>query len=142
MDNDLENKVRTCNNCQINRKNPHEAALHPWEWPSRPWDIFHIDYAGPFLRKMFLIMVNAYSNWLEVHPRMWQHREKQLEKFDQHLQSTAFLKQLLVITVVIFAVKNSKNFWRKTAFITEGLLLINQPPMDLQKGRSRRLRKG
>jgi hypothetical protein len=43
--------------------------------------------------------------------RMWQHREQQLKNFDQHLQSTAFLKQLLVITVVIFAVKNSKNFW-------------------------------
>ena len=70
---------------------------------------------------------------------MWQHREQQLKNFDQHLQSTAFLKQLLVITVVIFAVKNSKNFWRKTAFITEGLLLIIQPPMDLQNGRSMKM---
>ena len=68
MDNDLENKVRTCNNCQINRKNPPEAPLHPWEWPSRPWEIIHIDYAGPFLGKMLLIMVDAYSKWLEVHP--------------------------------------------------------------------------
>jgi hypothetical protein len=36
-----------------------------------------------------------------------------------------------VITVVIFAAKNSRNFWRKTAFITEGLLLIIQPPIDV-----------
>ena len=106
MDNDLENKVRTCNNCQINRKNPPEAPLHPWEWPSRPWERIHIDYAGPFLGKMFLIMVDAYSKWLEVHPTNVATSRATIEK------------QLLVITVVIFAVKNSKNFWRKTAFIT------------------------
>ncbi|CAB4006470.1 uncharacterized protein K02A2.6-like [Paramuricea clavata] len=68
MDNNLENKVRTCNNCQINRKNPPEAPLHPWQWPSRPWERIHIDYDGPFLGKMFLIMVDGYSKWLEVHP--------------------------------------------------------------------------
>ena len=68
MDNDLENKVRTCNNCQINRKNPPEAPLHPWEWPSRPWERIRVYYAGPFFGKMFLIMVDAYSKWLEVHP--------------------------------------------------------------------------
>jgi hypothetical protein len=28
----------------------------------------YIDYAGPFLGKMFLIMVDAFSKWLEVHP--------------------------------------------------------------------------
>jgi hypothetical protein len=26
--------------------------LHPWAWPSSPWDRIHIDFAGPFLNKM------------------------------------------------------------------------------------------
>ena len=68
MDKDLESRVRTCENCQMNSKNPPEAPLHPWEWPSRPWERIHIDYAGPFLGKMFLIMIDAYSKWIEVHP--------------------------------------------------------------------------
>ena len=68
MDKDLESRVRTCENCQMNRKNPPEAPLHPWEWPSRPWERIHIDYAGPFLGKMFPIMIDAYSKWIEVHP--------------------------------------------------------------------------
>ena len=68
MDSTLKNKVRTCNHCQIHRKNPPEAPLHPWEQPSRPCERGNIDYAGPFLRTMFLIMVDAYSKWLEVHP--------------------------------------------------------------------------
>jgi hypothetical protein len=56
MDNNLENNV----------KNSPEAPLHPWEWPSRPWERIHIDYVGPFLGKIFLIMVDAYSKWLNV----------------------------------------------------------------------------
>lgn len=68
MDSALESKVRNCHHCQVNRKNPPEAPLHPWEWPSQPWERIHIDYAGPFMGKMFLVMVDAYSKWLEVHP--------------------------------------------------------------------------
>ena len=33
MDKNLKIRVRTCENCQINRKNLPEAPLHPWEWP-------------------------------------------------------------------------------------------------------------
>ena len=51
----------------MNRKNPPEAPLHPWEWPSKRWERIHIDYAGPFLGKMFLVVIDAYSKWIEVH---------------------------------------------------------------------------
>ena len=33
---------------------------------SHPWERLHIDYAGPFLGKMFLMVVDAHSKWLEV----------------------------------------------------------------------------
>ena len=49
-----------------NQKSPAKAPLHPWEWPERPWSRLHVDYAGPFLGKMFLVIVDAYSKWLEV----------------------------------------------------------------------------
>ena len=39
------------------------APLHSWEWPTRP---IHIDHAGPFLEKNFLIIVDAHSKWLDV----------------------------------------------------------------------------
>ena len=68
MDNDLEKKVKECFNCQSTRHRPPPAPLHPWEWPERPWSRLHADYAGPFLGKMFLIVVDAYSKWLEVIP--------------------------------------------------------------------------
>ena len=66
MDSDLEEKVKSCPNCQQNQKTPEVAPLHPWEWPQRPWTRIHIDYAGPFLGKMFLVSIDAYSKWMDV----------------------------------------------------------------------------
>ena len=66
MDSDLEEKVKSCMSCQQNQKTPEVAPLHPWEWPQRPWSRLHIDYAGPFLGKMFLVTLDAYSKWLDV----------------------------------------------------------------------------
>ena len=53
--------------CQANQSAPAEAPLHPWEWPGLPWSKIHIDYAGPYKGEMFLVVVDAYSKWLEVH---------------------------------------------------------------------------
>ena len=40
--------------------------LQPWEWPSIPWSRLHIDHVGPFMEKLFLIVTDAQSKWLEV----------------------------------------------------------------------------
>ena len=36
--------------------------MHPWEWPS-PWERVHKDFAGPFLDRMFFVLVDAHSKW-------------------------------------------------------------------------------
>ena len=66
MDSDLEGKVKECHPCQVNRKAPPNAPLHPWIWPNQPWSHLHIDHAGPFMVKLFLVVVDAHSKWLEV----------------------------------------------------------------------------
>ena len=67
MDTDLEAKVKNCAMCQSHQKAPAQAPLHPWEWPKRPCARVHADYAGPFMGKMFLILVDAHSKWLDIH---------------------------------------------------------------------------
>jgi len=57
-----------CTSCQQVHNKPSAAPLHHWEWSERPWVRLHIDYAGPFLGKHFLVVINSHSNWLEVHP--------------------------------------------------------------------------
>ena len=68
LEEDIEHTVQDCHQCQVTRKSPAPAPLHPWEWLARPWARVHIDHAGPFLGKNFLVIVDVHSKWLEVIP--------------------------------------------------------------------------
>ena len=67
MDGDIEDLVKSCAVCQQSRPAPAVAPLHSWEWPSEPWSCLHLDFAGPFLGHMFLVLVDAHSKWLDAH---------------------------------------------------------------------------
>ena len=64
----IEEVAKGCTGCQLTQNNPKTAPLHSWEWPSQPWQCIHIDFTGPFLGTMFLIVVDAHSKWPEVIP--------------------------------------------------------------------------
>ena len=63
IDREIEKLTKSCSGCITYKKNPPEAPIHPWEFPSKPWSRIHIDFAGPFLGSMYLIIVDAYSKW-------------------------------------------------------------------------------
>ena len=67
IDNDIETKVKGCSTHAILGPDPPPTVLHPQEWPNKPWSRVHLDYAGPFLGKMFLLLVNSHSKWIEVY---------------------------------------------------------------------------
>ncbi|XP_045111311.1 uncharacterized protein K02A2.6-like [Portunus trituberculatus] len=66
MDYDIETVVQQCAQCQQLRNLP-PTPLQPWEWPEKPWSRLHLDYAGPFMGKMFLVVIDAHSKWIDVH---------------------------------------------------------------------------
>ncbi|XP_063775454.1 uncharacterized protein K02A2.6-like, partial [Pseudophryne corroboree] len=66
IDGQIETLTKGCEGCQRVQNAPPLAPLHPWEWPSSPWQRVHIDFAGPFMDCMFLIAVDAHSKWPEV----------------------------------------------------------------------------
>lgn len=66
IDSDIEQVAKTCVNCARNAHEPSKVRDHHWEYPKNPWERIHIDYAGPVAGKMLLIIVDAYSKWLEV----------------------------------------------------------------------------
>ena len=68
LDAEIEDKVKSCSDCQSNQKSPAAAPLHPWSYPTHPWARLHVDHAGPFLGKQFLIVIDTYSKWLEAKP--------------------------------------------------------------------------
>ena len=66
IDQDIETLARNCIGCQQKQKIHGAAPLHPWEVPKAPWTRIHVDYAGPFLDHMFLVVMDATTKWPEV----------------------------------------------------------------------------
>lgn len=66
IDLQIENMVKNCPNCIENQIAPHKTATETWIPPKFPWERLHIDFAGPFHGQQFLIVVDAYTKWLEV----------------------------------------------------------------------------
>ena len=53
----------------VNKQNtPPKSTLHPWSWPHQLWMRVHVDYAAPLLGKVFLVLMDAHSKWIEVEP--------------------------------------------------------------------------
>ena len=66
LDKDIEKLLHGCNKCQEVSSVPPPAPLNQWKWPTRPWARLHLDFAGPFEGKLFLIMIDAHSKWIEA----------------------------------------------------------------------------
>ena len=66
VDKAIEQTVQDCKACQEMRAQPPPSPLTPWPWPTNPWERIHIDFAGPFMGSMFVVVVDAHSKWLEV----------------------------------------------------------------------------
>ena len=80
LDSDIEQLAKNCTTCQATSSSPPKAPLHPWEWPARPWSRLHLDFAGPFLGHMFLVLVDAHSKWLNVEVMQSITAEKTIQK--------------------------------------------------------------
>ena len=65
LDCDIENMVNACGPCQAVQKKPAAVPLIPWSLAERCWQRIHLDFAE-LNKKYLLIVVDAYSKWLEV----------------------------------------------------------------------------
>ncbi|XP_054866909.1 uncharacterized protein K02A2.6 [Amphiprion ocellaris] len=83
MDKQIEDMAKSCSFCHKVRSNPPLAPLHPWEYPQEPWHRVHIDFAGPFEDRMFLVAVDAHSKWPEVVIMRSTTTEKTIEKLGE-----------------------------------------------------------
>ena len=66
LDRDIEKKAHSCVACQAVKNAPPAAPLHPWLWPTKPWQRIHVDFAGPINGKSYLLVVDAHSKWPEI----------------------------------------------------------------------------
>ena len=68
MNSEIEEIARNCDSCREQDPMPSKVTSTSWDWPAGPWRRLHLDFAGPFLDRMFLIVVDVLSKWLEVFP--------------------------------------------------------------------------
>lgn len=66
IDNDIQNLIENCAACNRVRNNPPKIEQHHWEPAAIAMHRIHADFAGPFLGKWFLVMIDAFSKWPEV----------------------------------------------------------------------------
>ncbi|XP_039520330.1 uncharacterized protein K02A2.6-like [Pimephales promelas] len=83
VDGQIEEKARTCTSCQRIHNVPQLAPLHAWEYPEKPWQRIHVDFAGPVEDKMLLVVVDAHSKWPEVSIMKSTSAEKTIEKLGE-----------------------------------------------------------
>ncbi|XP_026289200.2 uncharacterized protein K02A2.6-like, partial [Frankliniella occidentalis] len=62
----VEQMVAHCPACQATRANAPALPVTPWPEPTGKWQRLHIDFAGPYHGKHFIVVVDAYTRWMEV----------------------------------------------------------------------------
>ncbi|XP_028042295.1 uncharacterized protein K02A2.6-like [Bombyx mandarina] len=67
LDDALENMISSCEVCMQLRPTPPRTPVCPWEYPPQPFYRVHLDFLGPLNCRMYLVLVDAYSKWLEVY---------------------------------------------------------------------------
>ena len=91
LDDAISKVVKGCAGCQSVYSLPAKAPLHPWAWPTAPWQKIHVDFLGPFLGKMFFLVTNALSKWPEV----------------SIMSSTTAVQTISVMREMFFQIRNS-----------------------------------
>ena len=113
LDAGIERKVKSCEVCQLHSAAPAAAPLkfHPWEWPEKPWSRIHIDHARPFMGQLFLIVIDAYSEWIEVYSTSSTSAIATIEKLRQDFAAHGLPGMVVSDNNSGIAVKNLLTSW-------------------------------
>ena len=113
LDKHIEENAAQCTTCQTVRNTPPPAAVHPWEWPAEPWQRVHIDFAGPFEGKMFLVVVDAHSKWPDVTIMKSTTTGKTIERLEEMFSRYGLPEQLVSDNGAQFVAEEMEAFLKK-----------------------------
>lgn len=94
---------RLCHNFQAwqaSKNLPPKAPVHPWCWLTLLWQRIHVDFSGPVMGKMLLVVTDAHSKWPEV----------------QAMNSTTVSKTIEVLQELLGM--GYKNTWHQTTVLS------------------------
>ena len=123
MDKDIERYVKKCPVCQSSRKDPPVAPAHPWPVPDKPWTRLHIDYAGPLEGKIFLLITDAHSRWMEIHATNTSTSSATIELLRKSFASLGLPEVVMSDNVTAFTSSEFSDFLKRN-----GIRHILTPP--------------
>ena len=115
IDQDIEKTAKTCDICMRGRPRPTEAPLQPWSFPDRPWSRLHIDYAGPFMGRMILVVIDAHSKWIDAHLMSGSTSVTTISKLRQSFSSHGIPDVIVSDTATAFVSENFESSVDKMA---------------------------
>lgn len=122
MDSDIEQKVRTCENCQRVQSSMPRVPLHPWPLTERKWQRIHIDFAKQDAHTYFII-IDSYSKWIEVFFMNSTTAEKTIAKLRTLFASYGLPEEVVSDNGPPYQSQEMKDF-----FIKNGIKFLNIPP--------------
>ena len=66
LDQDINEVTKSCNVCFKNYQ-PTKSNVLSWPETGKPWERVHIDYAGPIDGDYFLIIIDSFTKFLDIH---------------------------------------------------------------------------
>ena len=125
LDDDIVSMTKQCDICQAHRSNVPETPIHPWAWPSRPWERIHVDYCGPMGGWMFLVVVDAHSKWVDVFPSRTTTTAVTLEHLRQSFASWGLPRAIVTDNAQCFVSDEFKAFCKQN-----GIVHLTTPAMS------------
>ena len=122
LDQNIEDLVKGCIPCQSVKSATPIAPLHPWIWPSKPWQRIHVDFAGPFLGRMFVVIVDAHSKWPEVYEMSSTSTDSTIAILRHVFAAHGLPQQLVSDNGPQFASSESHNFLKRMGSNTYDML--------------------
>ena len=111
LDDDIRDVVRACAKCQEFQNRSSDVPLHPWVWPTRPWQRVHMDYCAAN-GTMFLVLVCAHSKWIDVFPTRSSDTDTTIEKLRMSFANWGIPQVLVSNNAQAFVSKEFTAFCR------------------------------
>lgn len=123
IDEALEKMITSCNTCIQLRPSPPRASLSPWPYPKHPFHRVHLDFLGPLNGRMFLVIVDAYSKWIEAYEMKSCTSMALIDKMYEFMSRFGLPKVLVTDNGTAFCSQDFKHFCA-----LNGISHITSPP--------------
>ncbi|XP_014204270.1 uncharacterized protein K02A2.6-like [Copidosoma floridanum] len=84
LDGDVERIAKSCEACLKYNDSPPRSSLHVCDWPDVPGMRIHADFLGPVEGRMYLVIIDAHSKWVDIKPMRDISSKSTIEAFKEY----------------------------------------------------------